>query len=78
VPAVLVAVVIAPVVGSIDKPAGAEKVPPVVPTRVTFWTPSVVHHGDPEYVIVAEGCVVTVTLVVGVLTVPHVPLVTAQ
>jgi hypothetical protein len=45
---VLVAVVIAPVVGSIDKPAGAEKVPPVVPARFTFWTPSEAHHGEPE------------------------------
>jgi len=60
VPAVLAEGVIAPVKALIDNPAGALKIPPVVPVRVTLLIPSVVHQGVPVYDIVAEGRAVTV------------------
>jgi hypothetical protein len=56
---------ISPVEALIDKPAGvAAKVPPVVPTNVTLCRPSEPHHGEPEYVIVADfGSVIVIGLV---------------
>ena len=54
---------IAPVEALIDKPAGAEYVPPAVPVRFTATDDSEVHNG-PVYDIVANGTAVTVILLV--------------
>lgn len=59
---------IEPVDASMDKPAGAENVPPEVPTRVTFCTPAVRHHDDPVKDIIAEGNEVIVIGLVAVTT----------
>lgn len=55
VPAVLEEGVIAPVAAFIESPAGALKIPPVVPVRVTFCIPASEHQGDPVYAIAADG-----------------------
>ena len=54
-------------------PAGEEVyAPPEVPVNVTLCTPAEVHHGDPEYEILAVGNVVIVTAAVDV-TAEHPP-----
>ena len=64
---------IAPVVASIDKPAGALNVPPAVAVCVTGCAVvTVVQNGLPAYEMVPEGAAVMVTVVVAE-NAPHPP-----
>jgi hypothetical protein len=67
--------VIAPVNAFIDSPAGALKIPPGVPVRVTFCIAASVHQGDPVYPIVADGKTVTVIVPEADLGGLHIPIV---